>query len=569
MIKKTLLRIFNIRNEIPEVEITILYGTKSGNSAFIAKEAAKYFKMQGVETKVENLSKYQVAQLATESTVFIVISTHGEGNPPPGASSFFNELIATDISIDHLDYAVCALGDSGYQFFCQAGKTIDQRFSALGANPLLSRVDCDVNFREVAASWIKNAYLQYKVKKTKIHSAPAAITSCSCPGSSSTEAIGQSKIDECTDITTPTLKNNTHQGIIKHRFRLNPDSSSGIYHIVIDIDPGKTKYTPGDSISVIPGNPAPLIDKILYQLNVSWNHPVTFKRHNVAFGELLQTKLEITTLHRESIKRYAEATKNVKLKSLSENEVKITEYLKNKDMLDLITDFPARLSPEEIINIPEEMRPRHYSVASSQCKTPGELHLTVKQIGYSNKKRTYYGACSTYLTSWLKTGSEVQFKLAPNENFRLPSGSGIPVIMIAAGTGIAPFISFLHHRSVTNATKNWLIFGEKTRKSDFLYKNQLIEFERKGFLRHLDLAFSRDNKPKQYVQDKIIEKSTLLSEWIENGAHIYVCGSIKMGQGIKETLNQLPLSEIIPNKKKPSNLIDYLRYKGQYFEDLY
>ena len=246
-----------------------------------------------------------------------------------------------------------------------------------------------------------------------------------------------------------------------------------------------------------------------------------------------------------------------------ENEDKCQEYIKNNDLLDLITDFPNGIHVEELINIPNKIRPRYYSIASSQQKTPRELHLTVKQIRFHQKKRIYYGACSNHL-SWLRKGEKLPFKLIPNEGFRLPSDSNVPVVMIGAGTGIAPFIGFLHHRSINGTNKNWLIFGEKNKDSDFLYNQQIMKWKDQGLLQGLDMAFSRDPS-KQYVQDKIRENADLLAEWIKDGARIYVCGSLNMGAGVKQALEDLRLND----HDRSSTVTDWLKARGQYFEDLY
>ncbi|SFE13032.1 diflavin oxidoreductase [Thermophagus xiamenensis] len=567
MVKKLLSWLFKTadslnENQPTDTEITILYGSHSGNSEFIARETARYFKMQGIEAGIKNMAHYTVSQLSSENTILIVVSTYGEGDPPPGTESFFKELEYTNMSLRHLQYSVCALGDSDYEHFCQAGKIVDQKLKELGAVPLLARKDCDLNFRDTATDWIKNVHRLYIKNK---HSHNYQQDDCIKTGTSV----------EISDLSTP-LNNHIkkqnpavsiHSAHIINKVLLNPGSSSEIYHIEAKIDPETTHYRPGDTISVIPRNPSPIVKSILNHFRISPDYEVPFKGELSTAGELLQTQLEITTLSKNTIKAYANATNHKALKALLENENKLNYYIKQHDLFDLITDFPNGLKIEDFINIPEKIRPRYYSIASSQEKNPHELHLTVKQIRFHQRKRVYYGACSNHL-SWLKKGEKFPFKLVPNEGFRLPSDPKIPVIMIGAGTGIAPFIGFLHHRSINNTNKNWLIFGEKTKNSDFLYNKQIIEWKRQGLLQHLDMAFSREPSTRQYVQDKILEKADLMVQWINEGARIYVCGSVRMGEGVKQAINHLPLNKP-KDINRSSTILELLKYQGQYYEDLY
>ena len=286
MVKMILSKLFKTSHKSTETGITILYGTKSGNSSFIAREAARYFEMQGIGTRVKNMAKYRAAHLAFEKAVLVVVSTHGEGEPPPGASSFFKTLETTSLSLKHLHYAVCALGDSDYEHFCRAGKIIDQRFRSLGAVPLLPRTDCDTDFRDTAVNWIKKVHSQYGNIKSSPRAASAKVVHAFSPVERMDTGIQHHESDEEEKKSSSTT---THSAIITNKIQLNPGSTSEIYHLETVIDPDTTRYSPGDAISVVPRNPSPLVDKILDHYRVSPDDEVPFKGQSTALGSFPHT----------------------------------------------------------------------------------------------------------------------------------------------------------------------------------------------------------------------------------------------------------------------------------------
>jgi len=515
--------------------VTILYGGKSGNAAFVAKETGKHVQKHGITAAVINMSKYDIRKLVGEKRLLVVVSTHGEGDPPPAAAAFYNKLFAADFDLTHLQFSVCALGDSSYEFFCQTGKNIDQRLNELGAHRFFQRVDCDAEFEQAAAGWIKGVLSQQLTAKTE---RPIQIQA-----SPETE---------------------WHEAEIKEKYRVNEGSADEIFHVVLQIDPGLVSYLPGDSIGIKPHNPPELVHAVLERLNCPYDKILVTDGKPQRLGDLLRFCYEITTLSRDVIQRYRQISNH----DWPEHDPDMRAYITRHDLLDLLCDFPCSVGPEVFLSVLRRMKPRYYSIASSQLACPDELHLTVKQVRYNLKGRNRYGACSTYLGQWLKAGTRVKFSLVPSARFRLP-GKEVPVILIAAGTGIAPFRAFLQERAITGNGRCWLIFGEKNRKHDFLYHMELNHWLDQGILTKIDVAFSRDEKQKIYVQHRILENGNEFLEWLKKGAVVYVCGSLKMGACVRIIIKSLYVNKMNASANESESFLQELIHEGRYCEDLY
>lgn len=520
-------------------ELTILYGGKSGNSEFIAREAGNYFLTQGLKTSVVNMAKYKIERLQEEKLLLIVVSTHGEGDPPPAAAAFYRKLMNRSFDLAHLEYAVCALGDSSYEFFCQTGKNIDKRLGELGAIRIYQRVDCDVNFEKTAASWI------------------GAVLKSRLPGEKA-----EIKMEEADHIRY-------HEAVIKEKYLLNEGSPDPVFHLVLKTDPAQVRYLPGDNIGILPPNPDELVNELLRFLNFSPDYRCIYEGEEMTLRDLFGFKLEITTLCKDLIMRYQERTGNDLLGELLKDEQALYAYYRRRDLADLLHDFPSVLSPEELISILRPLRPRYYSIASSQSAAPDEIHLTVKLVKFSFLERTREGACSAYLSRYLEPGSPIRFQLRTGDHFRLPEKAETPLILIASGTGIAPFRAFMQERALTGNTRIWMIFGEKHEASDLLYKNELLGWKQQGLLERLDLAFSRDQERKIYVQHKITEYGKEFLSWLDAGAAVYVCGSVAMGKEVRRAILGLFEASLQLSSSKSASMIDQLSAKGRYCEDLY
>ena len=542
MLGTTFKNIFKRKTGNQQNELTILYGSHSGNSEFIARETQKHFNKNGIKTTAFDLSGYSLRNLASEKSVLIVISTHGEGDPPDSAQKFYMNLFSDNAPLlNQLNFSVCALGDSSYEQFCKTGKDIDFRLEELGARRFYNRADCDVDFQKNASLWVSGILSVYQGRNGEINT------------------------------SLPTIPNdsiNNYQAIIKSKKLLNPDSSPKTYHIVLSVKDKSFYYQAGDSVRIIPENPGELVKKISEHLKAVSDTIITYEEKKYTLQQLLQKKLELTNLSKGLLERYQKLTKNEALQKLMTNHVRLQNYLQNCDVLDLITDFPYRGELQNLINVFRKIQPRYYSVASAIEKHPGEMHLIVKLVQTENRGRVHNGACSSYLNHWLEPGQIVNFRVVKNEQFRLPK-DGSPLIMIAAGTGIAPFRAFLEEKETGKFNGDcWLIFGERSRKNNFFYQKEWEDREKQKLLNRTDFAFSRDQAEKIYVQHKISEQASEFFSWLNRGAHVYICGSVKMGKDVKNTIREV-LQMHNKNSSEASMTWEKLVNEDRIHEDVY
>ncbi len=501
-------KIFIKPSNQPTDEIVILYGSHSGNSEFIAKEAQKYLKKNGLSATACDMAKYAFGKLTHEKSVLIVISTQGEGDPPDSAQKFYKNLFAENAPLlTNLNFAVCALGDSSYEHFCQTGKDIDWRLAELGAIRFHRRVDCDAEFHQAASTWVSEVLGKYSGRNESV------------PVQINTES-----------------QHRLFPASVKEKCRLNEGSTAETYHLTLAVDDPEFLYQPGDTIGIFPENQAELTDQILKQLNVSPEKTIRFENKLVPLRKLLITQLELTSISKKMLENYQELIQNRDLKILLADEKSLHDFIRHRDVLDLLIEFPFSGNLEDFIAVLRKLQPRYYSIASSQRKHPGEVHLIVKLVQSEQNGRTRLGACSSYLSHWIEVGRKINVQLVSNKSFRMQTGA-VPMILIAAGTGIAPFRAFLEEQEQDSSPgENWLIFGAKCRDFDFFYRHEWEYWLKNNWLNRLDLAFSRDQAEKIYVQQKIEEQADEFYRWLNRGAHVYICGSVAMGNGVRQAI---------------------------------
>jgi sulfite reductase (NADPH) flavoprotein alpha-component len=492
-------------------ELLILYGTRSGNSRLVAKQAEQFYRKNGVKATCANMSKYNPEQLQEVKRLLAVVSTHGEGEPPDQAQKFFLKIMGNEIgNLSQLKYSVCALGDSAYEQYCKAGKDLEERLNQLGAKTILPRKDCDVEFSEDASKWIKESF--------------KVLTSKNGHPTNATETL---------EFNNEIKNRPRFSAKITGKKKLTADSAqSPVYHISLKVESEGFSYEAGDSIEIFPRNPEWLAGKILEQVQI--NSIESNSGPELELMNFLLEKAEITRLNAGTVKRCQELANHEQLEKLINDKPAFTEYLGQANLLDLLLDFPCSLTAGQLMTIPTKLTPRVYSIASGPRLNPGTIDLTVKTIRYQFKNFPHEGSGSVFINEDLQSGSTLEFSLEENPEFRLPENTQIPVVMIGVGTGIAPFRAFLQERSAL-AAKNgtWLIWGAKKQASDSLYKEELEAFKNDQTLERLDTAFSKDDNPRKYVQDILNENKTELVNWLEREAHIYVCGSIAMGRELK------------------------------------
>ena len=528
---------FNFLKANSNNELLILYGTKSGNAKLIAEQTQKYFDKQGIKTACKNMSGFDPAKLNETKKLLVVVSTHGEGEPPPTAERFFKICLSDKMTkLPQLNYTICALGDSSYNEFCRAGKELDRRFAELGAKAFHPRKDCDLEFSEDAVQWIRQA--------------AAALTS----KSEKTVAAENDIPDFGTD--------KTYSSKITERILLTKDDEvAPVYHLTLDIGDTSIQYKIGDSIEIKPVNPVWLADAVIRNLV----NGEAGKIDTTHIKKMLTNEFEITSLSKKTVRDYANLTKHGALHDLLQTPEQLNTYPEKTNILDLLRDYPAKIQLAEFISILPKIKGRKYSIASSQKTFQNELHLTIKTIRYNYQESLHEGSASVYANEHLPLNSTIQFKLSPNESFQLPENTGTPIIMIGVSTGIAPFRAILQEREAMQLQGNtWLIWGNKYREKDYLYSDDILRYKTNGIIEKLDTAFSCDNGETKYVNDILLAKSKEVMDWLMMGAHIYVCGSLKMAHNVKHTL-----SNICNGQQNNLLSFDEILKQQRYHEDAY
>jgi len=500
---------------VPAPSLTILVGSETGNAEGVASETKQAAEAKGLEAKVVLMDDYKPATLKSEQFMLVICSTHGEGDPPMNAEDFHEFVHGKKApKLENLKYSVLSLGDTSYEQYCQTGKDFDAQFEKLGGTRIADRVDCDVDYEDAAAAWIESATAA--MKEAIGEAAPAAAVVGIAPILGGIAApVPASQYD----------KKNPFMSEILENINLNGrGSNKETRHVELDLEASGLVYQPGDALAIYPTNCPETVQLLIETAKIDSDAKVD----GTSLGDLLGHTYEFTILTRPMVEKYNAIKPNKKLTTLlnEKNRKKFSEYIYGRDVIDLITDYPIEgLSPDQLIGILRKLPARLYSIASSLAAHPDEVHLTVGVTKYEAHGRQRKGVCSTYLSERTEIGTKVPVYVDGNKNFKLPTDPSSPIIMIGPGTGIAPFRAFVEERAETGATgKNWLFFGDQHTHTDFLYQAEWQNHLKSGSLTRLDLAFSRDQKHKVYVQNRIEESSKELYDWIEDGAVIYVCG---------------------------------------------
>lgn len=492
---------------------TILYATDTGNSKELAGMLSAAAEAQGIPTKVTDLADYKTRALKDEQDVLVIAATHGEGEPPPASLDFFEFIQGKRApKLDGVRFAVLALGDSTYEHYCAAGRILDERFAELGAERLRDRVECDVDYEDDADAWIA-----------------ALVEQLTPDASAATPATNGAAINGV-PVAAPAAgaysKRNPFPAAILENVPLTGrGSTKETRHLELSLEGSGLSYQPGDALGVVAKNAAETVDALLAETGLTGSETVAVKAGEVALREALTSTLEITASTPRLLTQWAELTGDRNLAALAAGEAKArTEFLELHHPIDLARKYPVRgITAEQLIAGLRPLQPRLYSIASSLAAAPDEAHLTVSTVQYSLYLRPRVGVASGYLRT-LTDDDSVPVYISENDHFRLPADDA-PIIMIGAGTGVAPYRSFLQEREATGATgDSWLFFGERNFRSDFLYQVEWQEWLKNGTLTKFDVAFSRDKAPRTYVQHKLRLQGADVYGWLESGATVYVCG---------------------------------------------
>ena len=542
-------------------EVTILFGSQTGNAQGLAENAAKTLTERGFQVTVSSMSDFKPNQLKKLKNLLIVVSTHGEGDPPDNALSFHEFLHGRRApKLDDLRYSVLALGDTSYEFFCQTGKEFDQRLDELGGTRLHPRVDCDLDYDEPAAAWLDGVISS--LNEGQEQGASAAPAQTAAP-----QAAG--------GVTVYSRKNPFRAEVLENLNLNGRGSNKETLHLELSLEGSGLTYEPGDALGIFPENDPELVDMLLKELKWDPNAAVAVDQgENLSLKEALTSYYEITVLTKKFIQQAAEIIENEKLRELAapENADQLKAYIAGRDLIDFVRDFgPIAAAPQEFVSILRKIPPRLYSIASSFAANPDEVHLTIGAVRYNAHGRDRTGVCSGLCADRLQPGDTLPVFIQPNKNFKLPENPETPIIMVGPGTGVAPFRSFMQEREETGASgKSWMFFGDQHFVTDFLYQTEWQKWLSEGVLTKMDVAFSRDTEEKVYVQHRMLEHSKELFEWLEEGAAFYVCGDKNnMAKDVQNALLEIIEKEGGKSREEAEAYLAEMKKQKRYQRDVY
>jgi sulfite reductase (NADPH) flavoprotein alpha-component len=525
----------NATPEQPALRITIAYGTETGNSKKLAADFVARAKKKGVQAKLVGLEQYRLNDLSKEEYFLTVISTQGDGEPPAAAKKFYDHIHRAEVRLERMKYSVLALGDTAYPLFCKAGEDVDQQLQKMGGQRILSLQKCDTDYEAEAGSWFDRILQQLSTPARETAPAPAVQ-----PG-----------------LTTRSSGKKTYSGTVLSNIILNDQGSDKQTHH-LEIAAEAVDYQPGDSIGIVPENPAAVVEAIVALTGADPARLLPHRSEEHPLAHLLRRKLNIVFLPERVVVRYAAIVKQ---------DIPQTKI----GLLDLLKIYPVKDTAQfhAVVGVLEPIAPRLYSISSSPEAHPGEIHLTVARDSFSINEELKYGLCSDSL-SQLRPGTELEFYVHRNSQFRLPSPDA-DIIMIGPGTGIAPFRSFLAERDSRGAQgRNWLFFGDRRFTSDFLYQTELQDWVKTGVLTRINTAFSRDQAEKVYVQHKMQRQSAELFRWLESGAYVFICGAKEpMSIDVEHTLLDIIRREGNKNAAQAEAYLEELKEAGRYTKDVY
>ncbi len=550
-----------LSNPAPKsIRLTILYGSRTGNGEGLAKKAKYIAEEQGLSVDLKNMENYRLRDLQTEKNLLVIVSTHGEGVPPFSAQEVHGFIYGKRApKLDGVNYAVLALGDSSYFQFCKTGKDFDQQLETLGAKRMVPILNCDLDFEQPANDWLKSTIKSFGGELTGQANSESRLNSISNSLETSHQTIKYSKKNP---YKAPVFEKVTLHGKPRGRQTL---------HLELAADDKGLVFEPGDSAGVFPVNSPELINEVLRVTSLKGTEEIEMNGSATTLFEGLYRNFEISKITTDVIKRYIEFAPNAKLQKLVEKCEIFKEYLYGRDIVDLFLDFPARITAKELSRLLRPLQPRSYSISSSPLACPGELHLTVGVVNYERSGRAKRGACSGYLSEVALENEHVPIFIESNPNFRLPKDDATPIVMIGAGTGIAPYRAFVQHRELSeNRGKSWLFFGNRNFETEFLYQTEWQNFLKTGVLTKMNVAFSRDGATKEYVQHRLIENSAELFRWLEEGAHFYICGDMnKMAGDVQDALLKIVEKEGSLNTESAQEYINKLQKEKRLQLDVY
>jgi len=594
----------------PLVPLSILFGSQTGNAERLAKRIAKEAGKNGFAPTIHDLANYPTSQLASEQAVLIVTSTYGDGEPPDNAKSFWDFLASKAApKLPDLRFSVCALGDTNYAKFCGFGKDLDAQLERLGATRVHARVDCDVEFEETFVQWLHGALgtledaqkpltpalspsegeRENRVQSPGTSSAVRALGRVGSGSAGAARVIGNSserpllsplplgggegKVEGAARIAHS--RSNPFPARLLSNRRLNASGSGkDVRHFEIALTGSGLSYEVGDALGVVPQNDPALVAELLAALSATGDEVVPGKSGGPAsLREALTSHYEITRIPKPLLETLAMRTGDDLLKQVTAPQAngELTKFLWGRQIIDLLLAHPTvKFPPAEFVALLRKLLPRLYSISSSPKAHPGEVHLTVSALRYESLGRKRAGVCSTFLADRVIPETAVPVFVHQNKAFR-PPAPDFPLIMVGPGTGIAPFRAFLEERRAVEAKgSNWLFFGDQRSATDFLYREELESFHSDGLLTRLNLAWSRDQPDKIYVQHRMLEHARELFDWLEQGAAFYVCGDAsRMAKDVDAALHEIIQGAGGKSPEQAAEYVKQLKAERRYQRDVY
>jgi sulfite reductase (NADPH) flavoprotein alpha-component len=521
-------------------KLLILYATESGNAEALAGKARQDATKRGFAVKILDMADATVDQLKNAGTILAIVSTWGDGEPPSRAAPFYRALMGDNApKLDGVKFAVLALGDISYAQFCETGRLIDERLAALGGKRAADRIDLDLDYEAGAKTWL-NTTLEVLAPK---------------------DAGSVIHVDFQKPVAAAASKLAPFEAEITAHHKLTSDrADSETVHVELALAGSGLKYEPGDALAIVPENDAAAVAAVLRAVGLEGD---------AQLAEALKTRYDINTLSVKQMKDYAAIIDDGSLAALADDAGRRAEFIAGRQLIDLLEQFPNRLEASSFTSLLRPLAPRYYSIASSQKLVGDEAHLTVARLAYESAGRTRKGVASTMVTDHRRTGGSLNVFVRPNKHFRLPQDEAAPIVMIGAGTGVAPYRGFLQEREATGARgESWLVFGHRHFLYDFLYQLEIQEWLGNGVLTRLDLASSRDQPEKRYVQHVLWEQRDRLRAQIANGATLYLCGDAsQMARDVNATLVRILSEGKTPEDGRAA--LDALITAGRYKEDVY
>ena len=590
----------------PPEPLLVMYGSQTGAAEQLARRFAKDAEKHGFAPRVMELNAFASVDFAKENHLIIVTSTWGDGDPPDNAAGFWQHLNSDAApQVDHLSYSVLALGDKTYSDFCGAGKKFDERLEQLGARRIHPRAECDVDYEATAKTWTEGVWAALAATRNNHRQASLPLIPSLSPkqrenvGLAGDETAGvklpatarspsplpeaedqgEGKCSPAPSQAPPGSYNRNHPfsaRVISNRTLNAAGSAKETRHIELSLEGSGLTYEVGDALGVLPANCPALVNDILQALGCDGEEAVPDAlERETSLRQALLTRYQITQPSIDFLNALAGRSGNAELKSLLHPARKIErdQFLSGREVVDFLLSFPAaRFEPAEFVALLRKLQPRLYSIASSPKAHPGEVHLTVAVVRYESHGRQRKGVCSTFLADRVEpNATPLPVFVQESHGFRLPADGDRPIIMIGPGTGIAPFRAFLEERRALGAKgRNWLFFGDQCRAHDFLYRDELEAMHADGTLTRLDTAFSRDQAEKIYVQHRMLERARELWEWLEEGAHVYVCGDAsRMAKDVDAALHEIVQRAGGKDGAHAADYVRQLKTEKRYQRDVY